>query len=135
MRSAIRSVLAAGVVVCWLAGGCAARQDPQMEGLKASQEELRVQMAELRTASDLLGERLGRELEELREQVRVLMEAVRQTLAVLEGGVRADAERLGKAAREAAISNLQELLRSSALLLERLNRELDALGRPAKAAP
>ena len=135
MRTA---VLAAAVILSLCSGllvGCAARQDPELAKLQAAQDELRVQVVEMQRASDLLSARLGQEMAGLREQLALLMETVRQTLAVLEGGVRADAERLGKAAREAAVQNLKELLRSSTLLLEKLNRELGAMSKGAQPAP
>lgn len=135
MRTAFRTVPVIFILCCGLLAGCAARQDPELAKLQTAQEELRVQVAEMQRASDLLASRLGQEMAGLREQLALLMETVRQTLAVLEGGVRADAERLGKAAREAAVQNLRELLRSSTLLLEKLNKELGSMGKGAQPAP
>lgn len=135
MRTVFCTIPLILALCCGLLAGCAARQDPDLAKLRTAQEELRVQVAEMQRASDLLAARLGQEMAGLREQLALLMETVRQTLAVLEGGVRADVERLGKAAREAAVQNLKELLRTSTLLLEKLNKELGSMGKGAEPAP
>lgn len=135
MDNAPRRMFWAFVLLCFLLPGCAARQDPDLAKLRASQEELRVQVDELQKASELLAARLGQELAGLHEQLALLMQSVRQALAIIESGVRSDAEKLGKDAREAAVRNLKDLLRTSSELLERLNRELDALGKGGKPFP
>lgn len=130
MKALLSASLLVAVLGLFLLAGCAARQDSELADLRASQEELRVQVDELQKVSDRLAERLGQEMAGLREQLVLLMQSVRQALAVIEGGVRADAERMGKDAREAAVRSLKELLRTSFELLERLNKELEG-PRPA----
>jgi len=125
MKARLSASLLVAVLGLFLLAGCAARQDSELADLRASQEELRVQVDELQKVSDRLAERLGQEMAGLREQLVLLMQSVRQALAVIEGGVRADAERMGKDAREAAVRS-----RTSSELLERLNKELEG-PRPA----
>jgi len=135
METRLSASLLVIVLGLFLLAGCAARQDSELADLRASQEELRIQVDELQKVSDRLAERLGQEMAGLREQLVLLMQSMRQALAVIEGGVRADAERMGKDAREATVQSLKELLRTSSELLERLNQQLDGLGKVPKPVP
>ena len=87
MKALLSASLLVAVLGLFLLAGCAARQDSELADLRASQEELRVQVDELQKVSDRLAERLGQEMAGLREQLVLLMQSVRQALAVIEGGV------------------------------------------------
>gem|GEM_PF-4997816 len=110
--------------------GCAAhRQDQdverEIEELRAAQETMAAQLAGLDERSARSEARIAAEVEALREQVAELAGLLRKALEGFTAEAKGDAERIGRQARESALKNLEELLKASTKLLERLNRELE----------
>ena len=110
--------------------GCAAhRQDQdverEIEELRAAQETMAAQLAGLDERSARSEARIAAEVEALREQMAELAGLLRKALEGFTAEAKGDAERIGRQARESALKNLEELLKASTKLLERLNRELE----------